>query len=232
MEDAFRGESGDSGSSLVLVLVSFLFFFSVPPFAFLSGPSFAKEMMDQAPTAVVVASKLLYHAVFIQRAMSNLTFRVYTSQDTVGVELGGALKNPLAIGAGLIQGMGFGINTIAAYVTRSSNELTKLCVAMGGQPQTISGLAGIGDLMLTAFGSLSRNMRFGMRVAKGERKEDIMEEFTVEGVPTAAVAAVFADACGLDLPLFRAINAIISGELAIQDAQQALMGRPLSMEHK
>lgn len=114
------------------------------PYAILSGPSFAKEMMLNYPTAVVVASKYLYHAVKIQRALSTLTFRCYTSQDVIGVQLGGALKNPLAIGAGLIEGMGMGINTMAAYLTRSSLELQTLCKAMGGEPQTISGLSGVG----------------------------------------------------------------------------------------
>jgi glycerol-3-phosphate dehydrogenase (NAD+) len=123
-------------------------------------------MMQNMPTAVVVASKLMYNAVRIQRALSTLYFRVYTSQDVTGVELGGALKNPLAIGAGVIEGSGLGINTMAAYVTRSSLELMDLCRAMGGEPATISGLAGIGDLMLTAFGDLSRNRTLGVRMAK------------------------------------------------------------------
>jgi glycerol-3-phosphate dehydrogenase (NAD+) len=113
------------------------------PYALLSGPSFASEIMDGAPTAVVVASKYLYHAVTIQRMMSSLIFRCYASQDLIGVELGGALKNPLAIGAGMIEGMGLGINSMAAYVTMSSNELQLLCKAMGGESQTISGLAGV-----------------------------------------------------------------------------------------
>ena len=132
------------------------------PYAVLSGPSFAAEIMDNMPTAgstlhtpsssliyfdtsltlVVIASKFLYHAVAIQRIMSSLMFRCYASQDVIGVELGGSLKNPLAIGAGIIEGLGLGINTMAAYVTNSSIELQSLCKAMGGDPQTISGLAG------------------------------------------------------------------------------------------
>lgn len=118
------------------------------PFAVLSGPSFAKEIMMNYPTAVVVASKYLYHAVKIQRAMTNLYFRLYATQDVIGVQLGGALKNPLAIGAGIIEGSGMGINTMAAYLTRSSLELQALCKAMGGEPQTISGLAGVGGKLL------------------------------------------------------------------------------------
>jgi glycerol-3-phosphate dehydrogenase (NAD+) len=200
------------------------------PLAFLSGPSFALELMKNVPSAVVVASKLLYHAVYVQRHLSTIDFRVYSSQDIIGVQLGGALKNPLAIGAGMIEGAGYGINTLAAYVTRSSMELQKLCVAMGGQPTTISGLAGIGDLMLTAFGSLSRNRTFGMRVMQGEKAEDILKTTTVEGVPTAEVAVFFADQCGLDLPIFKAVNAMLKGQIKKEELQDLLMNRPLKSE--
>lgn len=202
------------------------------PIAFLSGPSFAKELMAEQPSAVVVASKLLYNAVKVQRSLSTLYFRVYTTQDIVGVQLGGALKNPLAIGAGMIEGKGLGINTLSAYVTRSSLELQKLCIAMGGQPETISGLSGIGDLMLTAFGGLSRNRRCGSRLAKGENIEDICKDYTVEGVPTSAVAIHFADMCGLEVPIFRVVDGVIQGTIKIDDAQELLMGRPLSMESR
>ena len=136
------------------------------PLVFLSGPSFAKELMQNQPSAVVCASKYLYHAVSVQRWLSTMYFRIYSSQDVLGVQLGGSLKNPLAIGAGIIEGKGFGINTLSAFVTRSSLELQALCIAMGGEAHTISGLAGIGDLMLTAFGSLSRNRNCGIRLAR------------------------------------------------------------------
>ena len=135
--------------------------------AFLSGPSFARQICERHPTALVCASAKLADAVQVQFALSSKRFRVYASQDTVGVELGGALKNPLAIGAGMIEGAGFGINTLAAFVTRATRELTVLCVAMGGRPETISGLAGVGDLMLTAFGDLSRNRNCGLRLGQG-----------------------------------------------------------------
>lgn len=198
--------------------------------AFLSGPSFAKQILENHPTAVVVASRLLADAVAVQFALSSLTFRVYASQDTVGVELGGALKNPLAIGAGMIEGAGFGINTMAAYVTRATRELTVLCVAMGGRPETIAGLAGVGDLMLTAFGDLSRNRTCGLKLARGEALDAILARTTVEGVPTADVAADFATRCNLDLPLFAAVHAILRGRLAVKDALPSLMSRPLGTE--
>jgi len=200
--------------------------------AFLSGPSFAQEMVEQVPTAVVVASRLLYHAVHAQRLLSNINFRVYTTQDVIGVQLGGSLKNPLAIGAGMIEGMGLGINTMAFYITRCQRELMLLCEAMGGNRDTIAGLSGVGDLMLTAFGSLSRNRTCGMRLVKGEKLSDILSETTVEGVPTASVAVYYADKCGLELPLFRLVDAILSGKMNVEDAQKALMGRPLGKESK
>lgn len=201
------------------------------PYAVLSGPSFAAEIMHNMPTAVVVASKLLYHAVTIQRALSSMFFRVYSSQDIVGVQLGGALKNPLAVGAGMIEGAGFGMNTLAAYVTRSSNELRQLCIAMGGEKDTVSGLSGVGDLMLTAFGSLSRNRTLGKRLMEGEVLEDLLLEKTVEGVPTAQVAVAYAEKCGIEAPCFTVIYQLLNGDIKPDEAQRLLMNRPLKSEH-
>jgi glycerol-3-phosphate dehydrogenase (NAD+) len=127
--------------------------------------------------------------------------------------------------------MGLGINTMAAYVTMSSIELQSLCKAMGGEPQTITGLAGVGDLMLTAFGEQSRNRTLGKRLCKGELIQDITAHMTVEGVPTAAVAIHFADKCGLELPIFRTVAAILAGDMKIEDAHVHLMGRPLRNMH-
>lgn len=201
------------------------------PLAFLSGPSFAEEICQGFPTAVVVASDQLYLAIKMQRILSNKqSFRVYTSQDPIGVQLGGALKNPLAVGAGMIAGMGFGTNTLSACVTRASRELCDLCIAMGGNPKTIDGLSGIGDLMLTCFSSQSRNQRCGQRLIKGEKVEDIEKDFTVEGVPTAEVAVAYADMCGLELPLFRTVHGLINGTISPEEAVPILMGRPLQQE--
>eukprot|EP00617_Octactis_speculum_P023391 CAMPEP_0185751780 /NCGR_PEP_ID=MMETSP1174-20130828/10564_1 /TAXON_ID=35687 /ORGANISM="Dictyocha speculum, Strain CCMP1381" /LENGTH=345 /DNA_ID=CAMNT_0028428925 /DNA_START=24 /DNA_END=1061 /DNA_ORIENTATION=+ len=204
----------------------------IQPLAFLSGPSFAAEIMKGNPTLVVVASKYLYHAAAVQRWLSTADFRVYTSQDTVGVELGGSLKNPLAVGAGFIEGLGLGVNTMAAFVTRSSGELQMLCQAMGGEADTISGLSGIGDLMLTAFGDLSRNRTCGMRLARGEKLEDILATTTVEGVPTAEVAVHFATLCNIDCPIFQTVAEILNGSLSPEAARNMLMNRPLGMERK
>jgi glycerol-3-phosphate dehydrogenase (NAD+) len=202
------------------------------PLAVLSGPSFAKQIVEGQPTAVVVASRLLYHAVSVQRALSGLTFRIYTSQDLTGVELGGALKNPLAIGAGIIEGKGLGINTLAFYLTRACHELQQLTIAMGGRAETVSGLSGIGDLMLTAFGDLSRNRTCGMRLARGDTLEMILADATVEGVPTADVAMEFIRKCGLEdqMPIFSTVHGLLKGTVAIDDVQGLLMSRPLVME--
>ncbi|GMH89153.1 hypothetical protein TrVE_jg11727 [Triparma verrucosa] len=200
------------------------------PLAFLSGPSFAAEIMKGDPTAVVVASEKLYHASAVQKYLSCECMRIYVTQDVVGVQLGGALKNPLAIGAGMIEGMGLGINTMSAFVARSCNELNQLCIAMGGDAHTISGLSGVGDLMLTAFGNLSRNRTCGMRLVKGESLSEILASTTVEGVPTAGVAVYYADRCGLDLPIFRTAFDVINGRLTAKEARAALMNRPLGKE--
>lgn len=201
------------------------------PICFLSGPSFAEEIMRGYPTAVVVASDQLYLAVQVQKLLSNASsFRVYTSQDPIGVQLGGALKNPLAVGAGMIAGMGFGSNTLSACVTRASRELCDLCVAMGGRPETVDGLSGIGDLMLTCFSSQSRNQRCGQRLMKGEGVKDIEKDFTVEGVATADVAVAYADMCGLACPIFRTVHALIHKLISPEEAIRDLMGRPLNLE--
>ncbi|CAB9523004.1 Probable glycerol-3-phosphate dehydrogenase 2 [NAD(P)+] [Seminavis robusta] len=201
------------------------------PLCFLSGPSFAEEIVQGYPTAVVIASDQLYLANKLQRIMSNgKTFRVYTSQDPIGVQLGGALKNPLAVGAGMIAGLGYGTNTLSASVTRASRELCDLAIAMGGHPDTIDGLSGIGDLMLTCFSSQSRNQRCGTRLMKGHAVDDILKDYTVEGVPTADVAVAYADMCGLECPIFRTVHALIHKTISPEQAVVSLMGRPLNQE--
>lgn len=201
------------------------------PLAFLSGPSFAEEIMKGHPTTLVAASDSLFQAARVQRMLNNFrTIRVFTSNDPVGVQLGGALKNPLAVGAGMISGMGFGTNTLSAMVARASRELRLLCVAMGGNPRTIDGLAGMGDLMLTCFSSQSRNQRCGQRLMKGETVDEIQKEFTVEGIATADVAIAYADMCGLELPIFRCVHSLIHKKMTPDEAVSNLMARQPSEE--
>ena len=137
------------------------------PLAYLSGPSFAAEIMKKHPMAVVVASEDVKIAKFVQRALSSKFFRVYTSSDVIGVEVGGAIKNPLAIGAGMASGLNYGKSTLASLITRGCMEMKRLAVAMGGKPETLAGLSGIGDLMLTATSMQSRNFTLGYRIASG-----------------------------------------------------------------
>ena len=195
------------------------------PLAFLSGPSFAIEIMKGHPTTLVVASDVSYNAVRVQKMLSNFkTIRVFISDDPIGVQLGGALKNPLAVGAGMVSAMGFGTNTLSAAVTRAANELRQLCVAMGANPRTIDGLAGMGDLMLTCFSVQSRNQRAGARLMTGETVEEIQKEMTVEGIATCDVAVYYADMCGLELPIFRCVHSLIHKKITPEEAVADLMG--------
>ena len=197
------------------------------PLAYLSGPSFAKEMVAGHPMSVVVASEDIEVAKRVQGIISSSRFRIYVSADVIGVEVGGALKNPLAIGAGMAAGMGFGQSSVAALVTRGQREMATLAVALGGKPETLAGLSGVGDLMLTCFSSQSRNNRCGRRLAAGDTVEKICEEMgeVVEGVPTANEVLLLAEKHRLDLPLFRACALVISGEISAEDALKGIMSR-------
>jgi len=206
--------------------------------AYLSGPSFAKEMVKGHPVGVVVASYPMGDgtseptpetARAVQRMLNSKHFRIYVSTDVLGVEVGGALKNPLAIGAGMAIGSGFGQSTVAGIITRGCREMRILAIALGGKAETLAGLSGIGDLMLTCFSSLSRNNRCGQALAKGKSVAEIVEEMgeVIEGVPTASVVCELARRHNLRLPLFQAVDAIISGRMKAQDAFEVLMrGEP------
>ena len=206
--------------------------FSQIPLAYLSGPSFAKEMMAAHPMSVVVASDDIEVARRVQTAMNSQRFRIYISDDVIGVEVGGALKNPLAIGAGMCAGLGFGQSTVAGLVTRGCREMATLAVALGGKAETLSGLSGVGDLMLTCFSSLSRNNRCGQALAKGKSVEQICADMgeVVEGVPTAAEVVLLAKKHNLRLPLFFACAQVIEGEKDALVALKELMSAPPGQE--
>src|ERR1700723_3171495 len=161
-----------------------------PRVAVLSGPTFAREVARGDPTAVVVASPDRELAASIQHEFSGPAFRLYANDDPVGVELGAALKNIIAIGAGICEGLGLGSNTLAALITRGLAEITRLATALGGRPRTLSGLAGLGDLVLTCNGALSRNRSVGIELAKGRKLGEIIGSMTMiaEGVETTAAA--------------------------------------------
>lgn len=202
------------------------------PVAALSGPSFAMEVARERPTAVVAASIDQKVAEQVQALFSTSYMRVYTAHDVVGVELGGALKNVFAIAAGITDGLGLGDNTRAALLTRGLAEMTRLGVAMGADPLTFSGLAGIGDLMLTATGDQSRNRTFGLEIAKGKTVAQIKEErnTVAEGVDTSKLILDVAQAAGVEMPVAQQIHAVLfegkTPALAICD----LMGRELKPE--
>ena len=195
----------------------------------LSGPSHAEEVGRGVPTAVVVAGK---NAVEAQQAFINERFRVYTHDDVTGMELGGALKNVIAIAAGCCDGIGFGDNTKAALCTRGVAEMARLGVAMGARPETFYGLSGIGDLIVTAFSRHSRNRSFGERLGKGETLEQILAstKTVAEGVKTAKSVVQLAERLQVELPICRQVHAILYAGKSPKQAVRDLMSREAKPE--
>ncbi|HEY6910855.1 MAG TPA: NAD(P)H-dependent glycerol-3-phosphate dehydrogenase, partial [Myxococcales bacterium] len=195
----------------------------------LSGPSFAKEVMQKMPTLVVVASPWEKMAQRVQRVFSNDHFRPYTSVDVAGVELGGSLKNVCAIAAGISDGMGFGSNTRAAIMTRGLAELVRLAMKKGANPLTLSGLAGMGDLVLTCTGELSRNRTVGLGLGRGQKLADVLAGMTqvAEGVRTAKSVHDLSRKLSVEMPLHDAIYRILYEDLPPRAALQSLTSREL-----
>jgi glycerol-3-phosphate dehydrogenase (NAD(P)+) len=196
-------------------------------FCVLSGPSFAAEVAREAPTAVVVASRSGEAARRVQAILQTGYFRVYTNPDVMGVELAGALKNVIAVGAGVAAGLGWGHNTLAALLTRGLAEITRLGVALGAERATFSGLAGMGDLVLTCTGSLSRNRTVGYRLGRGEKLTEILADMTAvaEGVKTAEAVHALAARHGVEMPISEQVYAIVHEGHSPVDAMRALMLR-------
>lgn len=206
-----------------------------PRLGSLSGPSFAKEVAKGDPTAITVGTKDAELAAIVQREFSDPYFRVYSNDDTVGVELGGALKNVIAIAAGVVDGLGLGHNTAAALITRGLAEMTRLVVACGGRIETMAGLAGLGDLVLTCTGGLSRNRTVGVELGKGRKLEDIiagMHGMVAEGVLTTNAAVGLAHKMGVEMPITEQMHAILQQGKAPRDAIRELMTRPATTEVK
>jgi len=203
-----------------------------PRIAVLSGPTFAREVARGEPTALVISSEDREVAASIQREFSGPTFRLYVNDDPVGVEIGAALKNTIAIGAGITQGLGLGNNSMAALITRGLAEITRLAVAMGGRPRTLAGLAGLGDLVLTCTGELSRNRSVGVELAKGRKLADIVSSMTMiaEGVETTAAAVDLARKFGVDLPIAEQMDSILRAGRSPREAIRELMERALKSE--
>jgi glycerol-3-phosphate dehydrogenase (NAD(P)+) len=198
----------------------------------LSGPSFATEVVSCQPTAVVVASRDDRAAETAQRAFSSPYFRVYTHTDVVGVELGGALKNVMAVATGIAEGLGLGFNARAALVTRGLAEMTRLGTALGAEQSTFAGLAGLGDLVLTCTGSLSRNRAVGFEVGKGRALEDVLKdrETVAEGVVTAQSARALAAREEVEMPIVDTVNRVLFEGQSARSAIAALMTRELRAE--
>jgi glycerol-3-phosphate dehydrogenase (NAD(P)+) len=203
-----------------------------PRVAVISGPSFALEVARGDPTAIVAASKDRMLATELQEQLSGPTLRVYTNDDVAGVELGGAVKNVIAIAAGVAEGLGLGHNTIAALITRGLSEMTRLGTAFGARKETLAGLAGMGDLVLTCTGDLSRNRSVGVELGRGKKLEEILAStrMVAEGVGTTAAAHALALQLGIELPITEQMYGVLYEGRAPQDAIRELMERPLKAE--
>lgn len=200
--------------------------------AAVSGPTFAREIALGEPAALVVASQDEAVAKSIQTAFSTSKFRLYTNSDLIGVEIGAALKNVVAIGAGIVDGLGLGSNTLAALVTRGLAEIGRLAVAMGGQPATLAGLAGLGDLVLTCTGKLSRNRFVGVELAKGRTLGEILSsmKMVAEGVNTTEAAVNLASRYEIEMPITYEMYAILRKGKSPRDGIRQLMDRSLKSE--
>ena len=204
----------------------------VPSVAVLSGPSFAAEAAQGHPTAVALASQDAALGAFLQEELSGPTFRLYTNDDVLGVELAGAMKNVVAIAAGACQGLSLGANSLAALITRGLAEMTRLAVALGGKSETLSGLAGMGDLILTCYGTQSRNRRVGFELGQGRSLAEILAGMTMvaEGVGTTAALLALAKENRIELPITQQVHSILHLGNSPREAIRAIMERPLKRE--
>jgi len=199
------------------------------PVGVLSGPSFAQEVAGGMPTAVTIAFPDPSVATTIQREFSSSSLRLYTNEDVVGVEMGGALKNVIAIAAGIVAGLGLGSNSAAALITRGITEITRLAVAAGGRRETLGGLSGLGDLVLTCTGSLSRNRTVGYELGKGRKLADVLaglEGKVAEGVRTTRAAMGLARELGVEMPITEQMESILDHGKGPREALRDLMMRP------
>lgn len=197
--------------------------------AVLSGPSFAQEVAAGQPTAMTIAAADSDIAMLLQEELSGPTLRLYTNDDVIGVELGGALKNVIAIATGIVEGLGLGHNSAAALITRGIAEITRLAVACGGRRETMAGLAGLGDLVLTATGGLSRNRQVGVELGKGRSLGDILAAMggkVAEGVETTRAALGLAAEHGVEMPITAQVDAILNHGRSPREAVAELMRRP------
>ena len=202
------------------------------PVVVLSGPSFAAEVAQGLPTAVVAASSDAGAAAQVQHSFRGNTFRLYASDDVAGVEMGGAMKNIIAIAAGAVEGLGLGHNSMAALITRGLTEISRLACAEGGRRETLSGLSGLGDLVLTCTGDLSRNRHVGIELGRGRSLDEILTgmRMVAEGVRTTGAALALGARHGIELPITAEMAAVLDGRRSPKAAVEALMGRRQRLE--
>jgi len=203
-------------------------YFPSSKIAVLTGPSIAREVLKKIPTSVVVASEDTEYAKEIQNLFHTGYFRVYYSSDVKGCELGGAVKNVIAIAAGILDGLGFGANTKGALIVRGAREMMKLGERLGANPLTFSGLSGIGDLITTCFSPFSRNRIVGEAIARGKKPEDVLKEMDMvaEGIETSHVITEIAKKVGVEVPVVEYVHKILIGEISPQEAINAILNRP------
>lgn len=230
---AVKGIEIETGLTMHQVLEDVLEPVHHPSIVCLSGPSFAREIADRRPTVVTVASRQEAYAISVQTMLSCPWFRCYSHDDVIGVELGGALKNVIAIAVGMSDGLGLGQNARAALMTRGLAEITRLGVRLGANPLTFLGLSGMGDLLLTCTGDLSRNRRVGLELGRGRKLDDVLAGMNqvAEGVRTTRAACALARRHGLELPIGEMVHAVLDGTLSDpREAVASLMTRQLRSE--
>ena len=229
---ATKGIENDSLMMMSQVVTSVLPGEYMKRFACIGGPSFAKEVSKKHPTAVTIACGDLEYAERLQQVFNTEFFRVYISKDVTGVQLGGALKNVIAIGAGVADGLGFGHNARAALITRGLAEITRLAVAIGANPHTLAGLAGMGDLVLTCTGDMSRNRTVGLKIGKGMSLDEITgsTSMVAEGIKTARSAYELGKKMEVDMPICNQVYHILYNDKDPKEAVKYLMSRELKVE--
>lgn len=201
-------------------------------FAVLSGPSFAREVVRKVPTVVAVASGNQKTAAFVQHIFATPYFRVYTNNDMIGVELGGSVKNVIAIASGIIDGLSLGLNTRAALITRGLTEMRRLGLKLGANPRTFAGIAGVGDLVLTCTGDISRNHTVGKKIGEGMKLNEILSEMRMvaEGVKTAKSVYNLSRKLGVEMPISHEVYHVLYDDIAPKEAVHRLMTRTLKQE--
>lgn len=229
---ATKGIENESCLLMTEVILEVLGEKAKPKIAALSGPTFAVEVARGDPTATVVSSPDPELARRFQSLFSGSNVRVYTNSDLIGTQIGGAVKNIIAIAAGIVKGLGFGANTAAALITRGLAEVRRLCVAAGGQSETLSGLAGLGDLVLTSTGVLSRNRNLGIELGKGRKLEEILAGMrsVAEGVKTTRSAFTLAQRLSVETPITEQMNSVLYADKSPLEAIRHLMERELKSE--